>query len=147
MSYFSDAERGFSPCCSFLYRTPSDASNPKETGYLKGITMGQRLKFNVLSMCLGIALINGCGAEKAAEETSLPSEQALTQRALEIHDRVLTVDTHADTPLRMIEPGFDMAKRHDPRDTGSKVDYPRMKDGGLDAIFFCRVRCPGYSKR
>ena len=31
-------------------------------------------------------------------------------RALEIHDRVLTVDTHADTPLRMIEPGFDMAK-------------------------------------
>ncbi|MEO0973621.1 MAG: dipeptidase [Pseudomonadota bacterium] len=49
---------------------------------------------------------------------------------------MLTLDTHADTPLRMIEPGFDMAVRHDPNETGSKVDYPRMKEGGLDAIFF-----------
>ena len=29
-----------------------------------------------------------------------------------------------------------MAERHDPNDTGSKVDYPRMQEGGLDAIFF-----------
>ncbi|MEM1324727.1 MAG: dipeptidase [Bacteroidota bacterium] len=64
------------------------------------------------------------------------SEADLTKKALAIHDRVLTVDTHADTPLRMIQPGFDMAERHDPNETGSKVDYPRMKEGGLDAIFF-----------
>ncbi|MEM7280462.1 MAG: dipeptidase [Pseudomonadota bacterium] len=68
--------------------------------------------------------------------TSEETEEELVARALEIHDRVLTVDTHADTPLRMIEPGFDMAERHDPNETGSKVDYPRMKEGGLDAIFF-----------
>ncbi|MEM7503215.1 MAG: dipeptidase [Pseudomonadota bacterium] len=49
---------------------------------------------------------------------------------------MLTVDTHADTPVRMIEPGFDLRDRHDPNETGSKVDYPRMKEGGLDAIFF-----------
>ena len=36
----------------------------------------------------------------------------------------------------MIEPGFDMSVRHDPNETGSKVDYPRMKEGDLDAIFF-----------
>ncbi|MEN0046623.1 MAG: dipeptidase, partial [Bacteroidota bacterium] len=60
----------------------------------------------------------------------------MKQKALKIHDRVLTVDTHADTPLRMIQPGFDMAERHDPNETGSKVDYPRMIEGGLDAIFF-----------
>ena len=36
----------------------------------------------------------------------------------------------------MIEPGFDMGERHDPNESGSKVDYPRMKEGGLDAIFF-----------
>lgn len=63
-------------------------------------------------------------------------EEDLVKKALAIHDRVLTIDTHADTPLRMIQPGFDMAERHDPRETGSKVDYPRMKEGGLDAIFF-----------
>ena len=52
---------------------------------------------------------------------------------------VLTLDSHADTPLRMIEPGFDMAERHDPNETGSKVDYPRMVEGGLDAIFLQRL--------
>lgn len=64
------------------------------------------------------------------------SKEDLIKRAYAIHDRVLTLDTHADTPLRMIEPGFDMSVRHDPKKTGSKVDYPRMKEGGLDAIFF-----------
>ena len=79
-------------------------------------------------------LLSGC-TSGSAEETA-ETEDELVARALEIHDRVLTVDTHADTPLRMIEPGFDMAVRHDPNETGSKVDYPRMKEGGLDAIFF-----------
>ncbi len=78
----------------------------------------------------------GCSTESKTTETAEETKEQLVQRALEIHDRVLTVDTHADTPLRMIEPGFDMAERHDPNETGSKVDYPRMKEGGLDAIFF-----------
>lgn len=69
-------------------------------------------------------------------DTSVESEDELVARALKIHDRVLTFDSHADTPLRMIEPGFDMAERHDPNESGSKVDYPRMVEGGLDAIFF-----------
>ncbi len=78
----------------------------------------------------------GCGAEKTESDLSGETEEQVVQRALDIHDRVLTIDTHADTPLRMIEPGFDMSVRHDPDETGSKVDYPRMKEGGLDAIFF-----------
>ena len=68
--------------------------------------------------------------------TQEETEEELVARALDIHERVLTFDSHADTPLRMIEPGFDMAERHDPNETGSKVDYPRMKEGGLDAVFF-----------
>ena len=74
--------------------------------------------------------------QETSNDTQIDPEQALIARALEIHDRVLTFDSHADTPLRMIEPGFDMAERHDPNETGSKVDYPRMVEGGLDAIFF-----------
>ena len=80
--------------------------------------------------------IVGCSGESSPTEESPISEEELVEKALEIHDRILTVDTHADTPLRMIEPGFDMAEKHDPNETGSKVDYPRMKEGGLDAIFF-----------
>lgn len=83
---------------------------------------------------LTILLIGGCTSNSTTADAE--TEEELVERALEIHRRVLTVDTHADTPLRMIEPGFDMAERHDPRETGSKVDYPRMIEGGLDAIFF-----------
>ncbi len=83
---------------------------------------------------LFVLLLGNCSSKQTAPEAE--TEEELTQRALEIHQRVLTLDTHADTPLRMIEPGFDMSERHDPRETGSKVDYPRMIEGGLDAIFF-----------
>ena len=85
-------------------------------------------------LLLFFLVLVGCKQKPATTETE--TEEQLVQRALEIHKRVLTLDTHADTPLRMIEPGFDMAERHDPNETGSKVDYPRMKEGDLDAIFF-----------
>ena len=86
-------------------------------------------------LLVGFSLLAACN-NKEESVGVLTSEDETTERALEIHERVLTVDTHADTPLRMIEPGFDLAERHNPLDTGSKVDYPRMKEGGLDAIFF-----------
>jgi membrane dipeptidase len=87
---------------------------------------------------LSTLLLSACSPQSDVKSMNATkeSEQELIARALEIHDRVLTFDSHADTPLRMIEPGFDMATRHDPNATGSKVDYPRMKEGGLDAIFF-----------
>ena len=81
-----------------------------------------------------LLLLCGCGINEKSPDAQ--SDKDLIQRALDIHDRVLTLDTHADTPLRMIQPGFDMSERHDPNETGSKVDYPRMIEGGLDAIFF-----------
>ena len=86
-------------------------------------------------LLVSFSLLAGCNNKEELVGV-LTSEDETIARALEIHERVLTVDTHADTPLRMIEPGFDLAERHNPLDTGSKVDYPRMKEGGLDAIFF-----------
>ena len=89
------------------------------------------------SILTGSALIlGGCNPEGDPKEPHTTTDRALTKQALEIHERVITLDTHADTPIRMIEPGFDLSKRYDPNETGSKVDYPRMKEGGLDAIFF-----------
>ena len=54
-------------------------------------------------------------------------------RARDVHMRAIVVDTHDDTTQRLVdEPGFDIAKRNA---TGS-IDIPRMREGGLDAIFF-----------
>ena len=94
-----------------------------------------RIKPIIAAFLPVIYLLTGCGTGESSKD-EVQSEEEIIARALKIHDRVLTVDTHADTPLRMIEPGFDLAERHDPLETGSKVDYPRMKEGGLDAIFF-----------
>ena len=94
-----------------------------------------RIKPIIAAFLPVIFVLTSCGTGESSED-EVQSEEEIIARALKIHDRVLTVDTHADTPLRMIEPGFDLAERHDPLETGSKVDYPRMKEGGLDAIFF-----------
>lgn len=94
------------------------------------------IRQNFMLCFLFIFVLSSCKQKATNEESKTESEEELVLRALEIHKRVLTLDTHADTPLRMIEPGFDMAERHDPNETGSKVDYPRMKEGDLDAIFF-----------
>ncbi len=89
-----------------------------------------------LALFLFVLVVSACKEKSATTDTKTETEEEMVQRALDIHKRILTLDTHADTPLRMIEPGFDMAERHDPKETGSKVDYPRMKEGDLDAIFF-----------
>ena len=93
------------------------------------------IKPMIAAVFTGIFVLAGCDTGESSKN-EVQSEEEIIARALDIHERVLTVDTHADTPLRMIEPGFDLAERHDPLETGSKVDYPRMKEGGLDAIFF-----------
>jgi membrane dipeptidase len=57
-------------------------------------------------------------------------------KAARIHQSVLTIDTHSDTPLNFLRDGFDVSKKQDQATTGTKVDFPRMKEGGLDAQFF-----------
>ncbi|WP_428668511.1 dipeptidase [Runella sp.] len=63
-------------------------------------------------------------------------DAALLKKAKKIHEKAFTVDTHADTPMLLSRGGFDITKDNDARTSNSKVDYPRMKRGGLDAIFF-----------
>ncbi len=53
-----------------------------------------------------------------------------------IHRKMLSIDTHVDTPLRLLRGNFDLANRNNPRQGGGKLDFPRMKEGGLDAVFF-----------
>jgi membrane dipeptidase len=57
------------------------------------------------------------------------------QNAADIHERVLTVDTHVDTPVSRPN-GFHITKLNDRNQGGGQVDFPRMKIGGLDAIFY-----------
>lgn len=66
----------------------------------------------------------------------LQADADAERRAADIHERVLTLDTHIDTPIVMRRPGFDVGHRHDVWRDQSQVDIPRMEEGGLDAAFF-----------
>lgn len=63
-------------------------------------------------------------------------ETKLVKKAARIHEAAYTVDSHTDTPLRINRLGFDFGTRNDPRETRSKIDLPRMKEGGMDGVWF-----------
>jgi membrane dipeptidase len=56
----------------------------------------------------------------------------ISARARQLHFSSIVVDTHADTTQRFIDSDFDLAAR----DPQGSVDIPRLKEGGVDAIFF-----------
>jgi len=60
----------------------------------------------------------------------------LTAKSASIHKSVFTVDSHTDTPMNFIDPNFNVAVDNSLSIRRSKVDFPRMEKGGLDAIFF-----------
>jgi membrane dipeptidase len=72
-----------------------------------------------------------CNVGHSGDKTGI-----LEKRAAGIHHNVITIDSHTDTPLRMMQKGFDMSARHDARKEYIKIDFPRMKEGGLDGAFF-----------
>jgi len=70
------------------------------------------------------------------EGKSKVKDESVAAKAARIHESALTVDTHCDTPIGLSREGFNLALRHDAKESGTKVDLPRMKEGGLDAQFF-----------
>jgi membrane dipeptidase len=56
----------------------------------------------------------------------------IPSQARQIHFSSLVFDTHVDTPQRLLFDHFDLAAR----DAEGCVDIPRMREGGVGAIFF-----------
>ena len=56
-----------------------------------------------------------------------------TAPAATLHQRAIVIDTHDDTTQRMyFDKTFDIGARH----TDGNIDIPRIREGGLDALFF-----------
>lgn len=58
------------------------------------------------------------------------AEATATQRKL------ITLDTHLDTPANLVMPGFDIMERHSYPEDFNQVDVPRMDEGALDGGFW-----------
>lgn len=58
------------------------------------------------------------------------------KQAPNLHERLLTLDTHLDTPAYFGIAGWEFGERHQVEEDGSQLDIPRMIEGGLDGGFF-----------
>ncbi len=81
----------------------------------------------VVAACLTACLFF-CFSEQAK---ALTNENDLDARAKRVHEEAIVIDTHSDTTLRMLNTDWDFMQRHD----SGHMDYPRIKEGGLDAVF------------
>jgi membrane dipeptidase len=89
--------------------------------------MGQRMTKStqiLLGAALGVAALAFAAGRSSADDIS--------QRAQRLLKRAIVLDTHDDTPQRMIYENFDLAAR----DARGHIDIPRMREGGLNGIFF-----------
>jgi membrane dipeptidase len=64
--------------------------------------------------------------------TASPRADDIAERARRLHFSSIVVDTHDDTTQRFLDGDFDLQ----PRNSRGSIDIPRMKEGGLAAIFF-----------
>lgn len=65
----------------------------------------------------------------------LSCNENFDKKADKIHNNIVSIDTHTDTPLNFLDEGFDIGKWNDYETTRTRVDFPRMKAGRLDASF------------
>src|SRR5579859_3724900 len=56
----------------------------------------------------------------------------IAERARKLHFSSIVLDTHDDTTQRFFTKDFDLGKRN----PDGHVDIPRMREGGMNAIFF-----------
>ena len=60
------------------------------------------------------------------------SADSISEKARKLHFSSVVVDTHDDTTQRFLDGKFDLGVRS----AAGSIDIPRMKEGGLGAIFF-----------
>lgn len=65
-----------------------------------------------------------------------PSADNLVKKATDIHKQILTLNSHTDTPIILQREEFDIGIHNEPVQGRVQVDFPRMREGGLDAVFF-----------
>jgi membrane dipeptidase len=58
--------------------------------------------------------------------------QSVSEKAKKLQSSSIVVDTHDDTTQRLLDSKFDFAARQ----PDGNIDIPRMREGGLTAIFF-----------
>ena len=84
-----------------------------------------------ISLAVGI-LLGGTLSLLVVNAQQNDPQPRISAQAHDLHFSSIVVDTHDDTTQRLLDPKFNLGARH----TDGSIDIPRMREGGLDAIFF-----------
>lgn len=85
---------------------------------------------SLAALTLSALMLSSCAPTGTAQPAAPVKDPAA------IHARILTLDTHLDTPVHFDRPGWHIADRHNFATDLSNVDLPRMREGGLDGGFW-----------
>lgn len=94
------------------------------------------MKLPLFSARLALGALFGMAAVAHADAAPNPAGPTVTAQARAIHEQLLTLDTHLDTPANFALGGWSILKQHDTVKDGSQIDLPRMQQGGLDGGFW-----------
>jgi len=84
-------------------------------------------------MLVRVALASAVLALPVFVFTQTTPGDAVSARAKQLHDRAIVIDSHDDTTQRLLsDKTYDISKRQ----KNGNIDIPRMREGGLDALFF-----------
>lgn len=78
-----------------------------------------------------LCCVLSCAFASAALVRSTAAD-AIADQARKLHFSSIVVDTHDDTTQRFFSKNFDLGKRN----PDGHIDIPRMREGGMNAIFF-----------
>ena len=85
------------------------------------------------NMLVRVALASAVLALPVFVFTQTTPGDAVSARAKQLHDRAIVIDSHDDTTQRLLsDKTYDISKRQ----KNGNIDIPRMREGGLDALFF-----------
>jgi membrane dipeptidase len=89
--------------------------------------MMENMRLNRVAVWCGV----GCLIVAAVVARAFPGD-AIAERAHKLQFSSIVLDTHDDTTQRFFSKEYDLGKRN----PDGHVDIPRMREGGMNAIFF-----------
>ncbi|CAN5290806.1 dipeptidase [soil metagenome] len=101
----------------------------------KGGAVLNRRTRHVTALLSGALLLGTAGYAAGRKPAADPARA--------IHEKLIVLDTHFDTPANLGRPGWSIMDRHVTATDGDQVDYPRMVQGGVDGGFFAIYTASG----
>ena len=98
--------------------------------------LGARLLALLLAQSLTAPVRAQVPAKPSLEPSHVPPRIEVSSAARALHEQLLTLDTHLDTPANFALLGWNIRDRHEASRDGSQIDLPRLAQGGLDGGFW-----------